>query len=82
MSTALEKLATEVKKYGVVLGGQGYGKFTSNTIKTLANYYDNAIRSSRVNLEGMLDANFASFFHAISTDEDPHHTHCPEGATS
>ena len=29
----------------------------------------------------MREAIFASFFHAISTDEDPHHTYCPEGAT-
>jgi hypothetical protein len=65
-----------------VLGGQGHGKLTGATIKTLANYYDNAIRSNRGNLEGMREAVFASFFHAISTDEDHHHTHCPEGATS
>ncbi|KAK2162271.1 hypothetical protein NP493_1529g00024 [Ridgeia piscesae] len=82
MKTALLKLATAGKKCGVVLGGQGYGKLTGTTIKTLANCYDNAIRSNRGNLEGMREAVFATFFHAISTDEDPHHTHCPEGATS
>ena len=82
MKTTLLKLATEGKKRGVVLGGQGHGKLTGATIKTLANYYDNAIRSNRGNLEGMREAVFASFFHAISTDEDPHHTHCLEGATS
>ena len=36
----------------------------------------------RGNLEGMREAVFASFFHANLTDETPHHTHCPEGATS
>jgi len=82
MKTALLKLAAEGKKRGVVLGGQGHGKLTGTTIKKLAGYYDNAIRSNRGNLEGMREAVFASFFHTISTDEDPHHTHCPEGATS
>ena len=82
MGTALRKLATEGKKHGVVLGGHGYGKLTKNTIQKLTVYYDTAIRSHRGNLEGMWEAIFASFFHAISTDEDPHHTHCPEGATS
>ena len=43
MKTALLKLATEGKKRGVVLGGQGHEKLTGATIKTLANYYDNAI---------------------------------------
>ena len=36
----------------------------------------------RENLEGMREAVFASFFHAISTYDDTHRTHCPEGATS
>ena len=33
-------------------------------------------------LEGMRNAVFASFLHALSTDEDPHHDRCPAGSSS
>ena len=73
------KICDRGKKRGVVLGGQGHGKLTGTTIKTLANYYDNAIRSNRGNLEDMREAVFVSFFHVISTDEDPPPHPLPRG---
>ena len=73
---------TEGKKTGVVLGGRGYGKLMQATITKLTAYYRKAIRSHPGNLDAMCEAIFATFFHAVSTDEEPHHTHCPEGADS
>ena len=71
MKTAFLKLAAEGKKCGVVRGGKDHEKLTGTTIKTLANYYDNAIQTNRGNLVGMREADFATFFHTISTYEDP-----------
>lgn len=82
MGSALRKLATEGKKAGVVLEGQGYGKLTKATIMKLTGYYGKAIRSLPSNLDAMRDIVFTTFFHAALTDEEPHHTYCPEGPDS
>ncbi|KAK2182012.1 hypothetical protein NP493_372g05029 [Ridgeia piscesae] len=82
LGTALRKLAPEGRQEGVISGGKGYGKLTSTAIVQLQKYYGRAIRSHPNDLEGMRNALFASFFHALSTDEDPHHDRCPAGSSS
>ena len=82
MSTALRNLTKEKKKTGVTLGGRGHGKLTQDVIDKLTYYYSNAIRSCTGDADAMRNAVFASFFHAISTDEDPHHDRCPVGPGS
>ena len=77
--TALRKVAAEGRQEGVVTGGRGYGKLTAATITKLTKYYGNAIRSHPGNLDAMRNAVFATFLHALSTDEDPHHDRCPSG---
>ena len=48
----------------------------------LQTYYGNAIRGHSNDLEGMMKACWAVFYHSISTDEKPQHHCCPEGADS
>ena len=82
MGTALRNLAKTSKKTGVTLGGRGHGKLTQAAITKLTLYYGKAIRSCTGDQFAMRSAVFASFFHAASTDEDPHHNHCPAGPNS
>ena len=82
MGTALRKLASEGKKAGTTLGGRGHGRLTQATITKLTGYYGKAIRSHPGNTDAMRCAVFATFFHAASTDEEPHHNHCPVGRDS
>ena len=82
MGTALRNLAKTSKKTGVSLGGRGHGKLTQDVINKLKVYYGKAIRSCTGDEVAMRSAVFASFFHAVSTDEDPHHHHCPAGTNS
>ena len=82
MGTALRNLKTTTKKTGVSLGGRGHGKLTGEVITKLQLYYKKAIRSCTGDADAMRKAVFASFFHAVSTDEDPHHNHCPAGTNS
>ena len=48
----------------------------------LQNYFRGAILSNLDSEENMRNAIWASFCHSTSTDEDPHHLHCPEGEES
>ena len=82
MGTALRKLASEGKKSGTSLGGRGYGKLKQATIIKLTGYHGKAIRSHPGDLDAMRNAVFAIFFHAESTDEDPHHSRYPVGSNS
>ena len=75
MGTALRKLASEGKKAGTTLGG----RLTQATITKLTGY---SIRSHPGDTVAMRHAVFATFFHAASTDEEPHHNHCPVGRDS
>ena len=45
-------------------------------------YYGNAIRAHPRDLEGMVKACWAVFYHSLSTDERPRHHCCPKGAES
>ena len=48
----------------------------------MSGYYGKAIRGHPGDLDAMRNAVFATFFHAESTDEDPHHSRCPVGSNS
>ena len=77
MGTALRKKAKESR-----LGGRGTGKLTNDKCTRLQNYYRGAILNNLGNQEAMNHAIWASLFHCCSTDEDPHHTRCPDGIGS
>lgn len=78
MGTRLRK----VKKETIGLGGKGAGKLTDNLIKDLTVYYGLAIRQNSDSVEKMREAIWATYYHKISTDEEPQHDKCPEGETS
>ena len=71
LGTAMKKLASSGKKAGVTLGGRGHGKLTQATIVKLTAYYGKAIRAHPNDLDAMRDAVWATFDHAVSTDEKP-----------
>ena len=49
---------------------------------TLQQLYGNAIRGHAGDLDGMVEACQAVFYHTVSTDEHPQHEHCPKGIDS
>ena len=79
LCTALRKLSTESKKWGVTFGGRGKGKLTQPVITKLTAYYGTAIRAHPHDLCAMTDAVFATLHHAVSTDLKPQHDRCPDG---
>ena len=82
MGTAFRNLSTQGKKKGVTLGGRGYGKLTQAAITKYTGYFGKAIRAHPNDLEAMKNDVFATFHHAISTDEKPDHDLCPKGNES
>ena len=82
MGTALRNLSTQCKKMGVTLGGRGYRKLTQAAITKYTGYFGKAIRAHPNDLEAMKNAVFATFHHAISTDEKLDHDLCPKGNES
>ena len=70
LGTVLRKVPAEGRQEGVITGGKGYGKLTSNAIVQLQKYYGRAIRSHPNDLEGMRNAVFASFFLNLSCTVD------------
>ena len=77
MGTALTKAIADHK-----LGGKGQGRLTNAKASKLQKYYGRAIRQNIGNPIAMKDAVWATYFHSISTDDDPHHTSCPMGEDS
>ena len=82
LGTALRKLASSGKKNGIVMGGRGYGKLTQAAIIKNTAYYGKAVRAHPNDLDAMRDAVWATYYHAISTDETPQHDRCPVGDDS
>ena len=80
MGTALRNLVEKQKSMKQPIGGRG--KLTEERIKQLTNYYGRAIKDNKGDLHKMEQAVWASFFHTLSTDEDPHHLRCPAGKDS
>ena len=79
MGTALRN----VRKTDKAVGGRGSGKLTDNKCLQLQNYYRGAIISNLTKgQDAMRDSIWATFFHSISTDDEPHHFRCPAGEDS
>jgi len=57
-------------------------QLTNKLIQDLSLYYGLAIRRHTDSVENMKKEIWAAFFHKISTDEEPQHSHCPAGADS
>lgn len=57
------------------LGGKG--KLTEALMKKLSTYYGLAIRRNINSVEDMKKAIMATYYHMISTDENPRHENCP-----
>ena len=77
MGTALRKLAKENR-----LGGRGIGCLTEWKCDSLQNFYRGAILDNIPDVEKMRNAVWASLYHSMSTDEEPHHRQCPQGTES
>ena len=80
MGTALRNMVEKSKAEGEQLGGRG--RLTEERIKKLTNYYGKAIKDNRNDLDKMEQAVLASFFHTLSSDDNPHHLRCPKGPES
>lgn len=77
MGTALLNKTKEKK-----LGGRGQGRLTKEKALKLQYYYRFAVQNNAGDIQAMKDAVFATLFHCMSTDENPHHTRCPVGEGS
>ncbi|KYN19307.1 PREDICTED: uncharacterized protein LOC108761628 [Trachymyrmex cornetzi] len=62
------------------LGGRG--KLIEGLIKKISLYYGLAIRRNINSVEDMKNAILATYYHMISTDENPRHEYCPLGVDS
>ena len=60
----------------------GKGGISEKKYKTLQQYYGNAIRENASDLEGMIKAWSAVYYHSISTYSMPQHDFCPQGVGS
>ena len=84
MGTALRNLKLQYRGQkladGKTIGGAG--RLTDKTINSLQNYYGDAIRKSKGNVQGMMKAVQATLLHSNSTNEQPRHYLCPEGPES
>ena len=58
------------------------GRLTHSTITKLTGYYGKAIHSHCGDKDAMGATVFATLFHSMSTDDDPHHSQCPVGRDS
>lgn len=82
LGTALRNIVSDCSKRGITLGGRGEGRLTQTAITKLQAYYTKAVRSHTDNVVDMQNAIWASWFHCISTDAEPHHRRCPQGRES
>jgi len=71
-----------VKKNNKGMGGKGAGKLIDKLINELTKFYGLAIRRHSDFVEEMRKEIWATFFHKSSSDENPQHQNCPEGAES
>ena len=67
-------------KKSVKFGGEG--KLMDALIKKLTKYYGQAIRRNAHSKEDMMKGIMATYYHLISTDEQPQHYFCPTGVDS
>lgn len=69
-----------VQKSDKPLGGKG--RLTKALMEKLTGYYGWALRNNSNDVAAMQRAVMATFHHVTSTDQEPHHDLCPEGADS
>ncbi|RUS69872.1 hypothetical protein EGW08_022368 [Elysia chlorotica] len=82
LNGGLRKLITSLSKQNVRLGGNKRGSLTAAKIGLLQSFYTTAVRTYSSSTEEMSKAIWASFFHSISTTDQPQHDNCPTGADS
>lgn len=79
LGTRLRKLKTSLKKVklsdGKAIGGQN--RLTDSEIDNLQRYYGLAIRRNLADVKSMQDAVWATYFHKLSSDDNPQHDLCP-----
>ena len=84
MGTALRNLKVQYRGQkladGKTIGGSG--QLTDKVINSLQNYYGDAIRRNKGDLQAMMKAVQATLLHSNSSNEQPRHHLCPEGAES
>ena len=84
MGTALRNLKRQYRGQklsdGKTIGGAG--RLMDSRINSLQNYYGDAIRRNKGNLEAMIKAVQASLLHSNSSDDNPRHHLCPQGEKS
>lgn len=73
-----------VKKQKKGLGGKSKNtmKLTDKLINKLQKYYGLAITRHQDHVDEMYKAIWATFYHLSSSDKNPNHGNCPEGAES
>ncbi|KAJ4444118.1 hypothetical protein ANN_05907 [Periplaneta americana] len=84
MGSRLRKLKKDLvgKKLSDGKGVGGSKRLTDGMIDKLQNYYGQAIRNNLHSLQDMRSAVWATYFHELSTDDDPQHGLCPKGDNS
>ena len=60
----------------------GRGKVTKEVQDKLSGYYASQLKKNAPDVKAMRDGVYASLFHMVSTDADPHHKYCPDGDMS
>ena len=81
LGMALCNLSTQQKE-GSSSWGRGFGKLTQASFTKLTSYYRKAIHAHPDDLPAMTNAVFATYYHAVSTGDNPQHTHRPSGEDS
>lgn len=84
LGTRLRKLRQDLsgKKLSDGKGIKGKGRLTDGEIDKLQTYYGMAIRANAGDLKKMKEAVWATYFHKLSTEENPVHALCPKGLDS
>ena len=80
MWTAMDNLKKKLKGTSERISGKG--KLTQAIQDKLSAYYASQLKENAPDVEKMRKGVYASLFHSVSTDDDPHHAYCPEGPTS
>uniref|UniRef100_A0A6P7GQQ4 Uncharacterized protein LOC114345625 n=1 Tax=Diabrotica virgifera virgifera TaxID=50390 RepID=A0A6P7GQQ4_DIAVI len=70
------------KKANKGIGGKGEGKLTDKLIGELTKFCGLAIRRHPNSINDMKKEIWATFYHKISTDDEPQHQNCPAGESS
>ena len=78
--TAMEQLKKKLQGTSESLTGKG--KLTRAVQDKLAGYYASQLKQNAPDIEKMREGVYASLFHSVSTDDAPHHSHCPKGSES